>query len=113
MASAKAQQLTSRRRKLVQQLCGLGPVVRASLIQRFTQCGKPGCKCMQGEKHGPSYYLTVSYAKGRTRQIYVSKDLQPVAEQWVRNYHQALTVLEEISGINLELIRLKEATSES
>jgi len=68
---------------------------------------------MQGEKHGPSYYLTVSYAKGRTRQIYVSKDLQPVAEQWVRNYHQALTVLEEISGINLELIRLKKAAPES
>ena len=113
MASSKAQQLTSRRRKLGQQLCGLGPVLRASLIERFTQCGKPGCKCMRGEKHGPSYYLTVSYAKGRTRQIYVPKDLQPVAEQWVRNYHQALTVLEEISGINLELIRLKKATPDS
>ena len=113
MATAKARQLTVRRRKLVQQLCGLGPVLRASLIERFTQCGKPGCKCMQGEKNGTSYYLTVSYAKGRTRQIYVSKDLQPLAEQWVHNYHQALTVLEEISGINLELIRLKEATPES
>jgi hypothetical protein len=68
---------------------------------------------MRGQKHGPSYYLTVSYAKGRSRQIYVSKDLRPVAEQWVRNYHQALTVLEEISGINLELIRLKKATPDS
>jgi len=27
----------------------------------------------------------------------------------VRNYHQALTVLEAISSINLELIRLREA----
>lgn len=113
MASSKAQQLTSRRRKLVEQLCRLGPVMRASLIQRFTQCGKPGCKCMQGEKHGPAYYLAVSYAKGRTRQIYVPKDLRPLAEEWVRNYHQAMTVLEEISGINLELIRLKEATPDS
>lgn len=113
MARSKAQRLTLRRRKLVQQLCGLGPVLRASLIQRFTQCGKPGCKCMQGEKHGPSYYLTVSYAQGRTRQIYVPKQLQPLAAQWVRNYHQALTVLEEISGINLELIRLKEARPDS
>ena len=113
MASLKASQLTLRRRKLVHQLCELGPVLRASLIQRFTQCGKPGCKCMQGEKHGPAYYLTVSYAKGRTRQIYVPKELQPLAEQWVRNYHQAMTVLEEISGINLELIRLKEATLDS
>ena len=113
MADQKAQQLTLRRRKLLRQLGGLGPVLRASLIQRFTQCGKPGCKCMHGEKHGPAYYLAVSYAKGRTRQIYVPKDLRLLAEQWVRNYHQALSVLEEISGINLELIRLKQATPDS
>ena len=113
MASRKAEQLTLRRRKLIQQLRGMGPVLRASLIQRFTQCGKPGCKCMRGEKHGPAYYLAVSYAKGRTRQVYVPKDLQPLAEQWVHNYHQALTVLEEISSINLELIRLKDATPDS
>jgi hypothetical protein len=109
MTSAQAQRLTLRRRKLVQQLGRLGPVLRASLIQRFTRCGKAGCKCMQGEKHGPAYYLTVSYAKGRTRQVYVAKDLLPLAQSWVRNYHQAMTVLEEISSINLELIRLKQA----
>jgi len=103
-----AQRLTGRRRKLVERLSGLGPVLRASLIERFTQCGKAGCKCMRGEKHGPAYYLTVSYAKGKTRQVYVPKDLQPLAERWVRNYHQVMTVLEEISSINLELIRLKE-----
>ena len=108
MPSPQAQRLAGRRRKLVEQLSGLGPVLRASLIERFTQCGKAGCKCMHGEKHGPAYYLTVSYAKGKTRQVYVSKDLQPLAERWVRNYHQAMTVLEEISSINLELIRLKE-----
>ena len=108
MGSRKAQRLAVRRRKLVEQLSGLGPVLRASLIQRFTQCGKGGCKCMQGNKHGPSYYLTVSYAKGQTRQVYVPKDLQPLAEKWVHNYHQAMTMLEQISSINLELIRLKE-----
>lgn len=113
MANPRTRQLALRRRKLAQQLCGLGPVLRASLIQRFTQCGKPGCKCMRGEKHGPAYYLTVSYAQGRTRQIYVPKDLQPLAQQWVHNYHQAISVLEEISGINLELIRLKETTPDS
>ena len=108
MRSLKAQRLAVRRRALVEELAGLGPVLRASLIERFTQCGKGDCKCMHGEKHGPAYYLTVSYAKGKTRQVYVSKDLQPLAEKWVRNYHQAVTVLEEISSINLELIRLKQ-----
>ncbi len=108
MASRTAYRLAVRRRTLVKRLSGVGPVLRASLIERFTQCGKSGCKCMQGEKHGPAYYLTVSYAKGKTRQVYVPKDLQPLAAQWVRNYQQAITVLEEISSINLELIRLKE-----
>ena len=108
MSSPRAERLALRRQKLVEQLSGLGPVLRASLIERFTQCGKGGCKCMHGEKHGPAYYLTVSYAKGKTRQVYVAKDLQPLVAKWVRNYHQAMTVLEEISSINLELIRLKE-----
>jgi len=67
---------------------------------------------MRGEKHGPSYYLTVSYAKRKTQQVYVSKDLKSLAETWVRNYHQAMTVLEEISSINLELIRLKDPQTE-
>jgi len=112
MPSPRAERLALRRRKLLEQLSGLGPVLRASLIERFTQCGKGRCKCMSGEKHGPAYYLTVSYAKGKTRQVYVPKDLQPLAERWVRNYHQAMTVLEEISSINLELIRLKEPETE-
>jgi hypothetical protein len=104
----RAQRLAIRRQRLTAQLCGIGPILRASLIERFTQCGKGACKCMQGEKHGPAYYLTVSYAKGKTRQVYVAKDLKSLVERWVRNYQQAMTVLEEISSINLELIRLKQ-----
>jgi hypothetical protein len=104
--------LTSRRRQLTQQLAHVGPVLRASLLERYTQCGKAGCKCMQGEKHGPAYYLTVSYAKGRTRQVYVPKDLKPLVEEWVRNYHHAIEVLEQMSSINLELIHRKEPDTE-
>jgi hypothetical protein len=31
---------------------------------------------MQREKHGPAYYLTVSYTNGETRQVYVPKDVR-------------------------------------
>ena len=63
---------------------------------------------MRGEKHGPAYYLTVSYSKGRTRQAYVAKERKPVAEAWIDNYHRVWEALEEISRINLELLRLKD-----
>jgi hypothetical protein len=97
-----------RRRKAVAKLSETGEVLRASLVERLTQCGKRGCRCMAGWKHGPSYYLTVSYAKGKTRQIYVRQDLKPVAESWIENYHQVWKALEEISQINLELLRLND-----
>ena len=113
MPSPGTRRLARRRQKLADQLTHVGPVLRATLIERFTQCGKAGCKCMRGEKHGPAYYLAVSYAKGKTRQVYVPKDLRPVAETWVRNYRQAMTMLEEMSSINLELIRRKEPATDA
>lgn len=104
--------MLKRRRKALETIRTMGPVLRGSLIERLTQCGKPGCKCMRGEKHGPSKYLTVSHAGGKTRQVYVSKAMKPLAEEWLHNYRLASQALEEISAINLELIRLKEAASE-
>ena len=108
MANKEQQRLLQRRRKTVAKLGEVGEVLRASLLERLTQCGKGGCKCMAGQKHGPSYYLTVSYPKGKTRQIYVSKDLKAVAESWIENYHRVWEALEKISEINLELLRLKD-----
>ena len=107
MEPATTRRLTTRRRQLLGELAALGPVLRATVVERYTQCGKGQCKCMRGEKHGPAYYLAVSYAKGRTRTVYIPKALRPVAETWVRNYRQALAVLEEVSSIDLELLRRK------
>ena len=107
MRSVSTRRLVGRRRRLRTGLADLGPVLRASVIERFTQCGKGACKCMRGEKHGPAYCLSVSYAKGRTRTVYIPKTLRAVAEAWVQNYHHALALLEEQSSINLELLRRK------
>lgn len=107
MRDLPTSRLARRRQQLHATLTDLGPVLRASVIERYTQCGTSGCKCMRGEKHGPAYYLTVSYAKGRTRTVYIPKRLRPVAARWVQNYQHALATLEELSSINLELLRRK------
>jgi len=107
------QQLLEERKKAVERLGEVSEVLRGTLLERMTQCNKPGCKCMRGEKHGPAYYLTVSYSKGRTRQAYVSKGRKQLAQAWIGNYHRAWEALEEISRINLELLRLKEPLPKS
>ena len=112
MESTPTRRLAARRRQLLGELGALGPVLRATVVERYTQCGKGNCKCMHGKKHGPAYYLAVSYAQGRTRTVYIPKALRPVAETWVRNYRQALDVLEEVSTIDLELLRRKAPEGE-
>jgi hypothetical protein len=113
MPSRDQSQLLEERRMAVECLGKIDEVLRASLLERMTQCNKPGCKCMKGKKHGPAYYLTVSYAKGKTRQAYVPKDRKKVAEAWIANYRRVREALEEISRINLELLRSKEAIPKS
>jgi hypothetical protein len=109
MARGEQTRLLHEREKTVERLVELACVLRGTLIERMTQCGKPGCKCMRGEKHGPAYYLTVTYPKGKTRQVYVPKERKDLAESWIKNYHQTWEALEEISRINLELLRLKDS----
>ena len=44
--------------RLYQWLLQAGPLLGYSLIKRTTQCRKGGCKCTQGEPHGPFWYLS-------------------------------------------------------
>jgi hypothetical protein len=113
MSGQEVARLLELRRRAAERLGEVTEVMRATLLERMTQCSRPGCKCMRGEKHGPAYYVTVSYPKGRTRQVYVPKDRKKVAQAWIRNYHRVWDVLEEISRLNLELLRLKEPTRRS
>lgn len=63
---------------------------------------------MRGEKHGPAYCVTVTYGQGRTRQVYVRQAHKALVQRWIANYQAAWAALEEISHINLELLRRKD-----
>ncbi|MBI3077119.1 MAG: hypothetical protein HYY85_09100 [Deltaproteobacteria bacterium] len=96
--------LLLRRQRVAQQLPPLTEVVRGSLVERRLRCGKPTCHCARGDGHHV-WYLTVSFARGRTEQITVPERLVPAVQQWLQNYHRWWDSLEEISAINRELLR--------
>ncbi len=102
----KPEHLLKQRTKTAERLGDVSQILRGTLLERMTRCNKSGCRCMRGEKHGPAYYVTVTYGKGKTRQIYVSKERKGVVEAWIANYYRVWKVLEEISRVNLELLRL-------
>jgi hypothetical protein len=89
---------------------GLPPdLLRASVVERFTTCGKPNCACAQGRKHGPFYYLTANLGVGNIRKSLLKTPAQQQqARQAVAGYQAHWDRLEELSQINLELLRRGE-----
>jgi hypothetical protein len=94
------------RSRLVQLLSQPRGILRGSLLVRRRVCGKPGCKCARGQKH-ESLYLVIT-DKGRTRQLYVPKDFEPLVRRWVQDYHQARELMEEISRIYWDKVRNRQ-----
>jgi len=97
--------LRNRREGLAKLLPPLQEVLRGSLMERYLTCGKPGCRCARGERHGPVWYLSVSLDQAhRTGSTVRSHQVEQV-RRWIENYHRVKDRLEKISDINRELLR--------
>ena len=102
--------LRKRKRFLLSQLQVLPDCLRASLVERFSLCGKANCHCHQGgAKHGPFYYLTQCLAVGKMNKFLLKTSAQQqAAKEGIGHFHQLQEQLEELSQINAELLRRQE-----
>jgi hypothetical protein len=82
--------------------------LRGSLSVRERLCGKPGCKCTRGEKHA-SLYLVLSEA-GKSRQVFIPKELESQVRSWVENHRRARDLLDGVCRICLEKVQKREGT---
>lgn len=98
--------LKERREQLLISIPPLDNIIRSSLIVRPVKCGKPNCRCANGEGH-KSLYLS-SYYRGHTFLDYVPKIYEEKLSQCTKDYDEALALLVELSEINLELFRRRE-----
>ena len=102
--------LRQRKRFLLSQIKIRPDSLRASLVERFSRCGKANCHCHHGgDKHGPFYYLTQCLAAGTVNKFLLKDELQRQrARGAIEHYRQLLEQLEELSQINAELLRREE-----
>ena len=98
--------LLRRRQTLVEKLAGIEPLIlRGSLIERYKRCGHPGCKCQQGQGHGPKFYLSVSQAGSRPEMDYVPEEYSQQVSDYLGNFLEVRQLLEKICNLNRELLR--------
>jgi len=102
--------LRKRKRFLLSQLKIRPDSLRASLVTRFSRCGKANCHCHHGgDKHGPFYYLTQCLAVGKINKFLLKNPVQQQsARDAIEHYRQLQEQLEELSQINAELLRREE-----
>ena len=106
--SVNTDALFARKQEILSMLPGfdLAHVMRASLITRSVKCGKPNCRCANGEGH-KSLYIS-SYYNGKTRLDFVPKSYKDKVSQCIKDYDELIALLSELSSINLELFRRRE-----
>jgi hypothetical protein len=63
-----------------------GSLRRGSFVTLRRKCGKPNCRCVEGEGH-PADYLSIR-EDGRTRLIYISADARPKVFEEAERYRQ-------------------------
>lgn len=109
LAGLSTAALLARRRRLAARLGDVEQVLAGSLVEQTRRCGKPGCRCAEGEPHGPYVYFVPKTA-GRGRLRYVPASLVAAVRARLVRGEQVAAVLAEISAINAELLARRELT---
>jgi len=107
LGSLSTRALLARRRALAGRLGEVEQVLAGSLVEQTRRCGKVGCRCAEGEPHGPYAYFAPR-TRGRGRLRYVPAPLAEVVRRYLRRGEQVDAVLAEISTINAELLARRE-----
>ena len=107
LSSVSTRTLLDRRRRLMARLGDAELVLTGSLVEQTRRCGKAGCRCAEGEPHGPYVYFAPKTA-GRGRLRYVPAALLDVVRRCVRTGTEIEAVLAEVWAINAELLGRRE-----
>jgi hypothetical protein len=101
-------QLRARRRRLGRALRNAETTLLGSLVTQGRRCGREGCRCAEGELHGPYLYITLRQPRGRGSLLYVPAELAAQVHERVALTAQMQAALQEISAINLELLSRRQ-----
>ena|SRR3990172_4550613 len=94
------------KKQLLKKIVSCEDMLQGSVVELNARCGKKGCKCEQGEYHGTSFYLSYR-EKGRTRMVYLKKDLVPEVRRRLKQFKRYKALGERLAKHNLKALRTK------
>lgn len=71
-----------------------------TLSETYRTCGRPGCRCHRGHKHGPHLYVSFRGAEGTTGGYYVPQALAAPMREGVAAWQELQQVLRDLAEAN-------------
>jgi hypothetical protein len=97
-------------RSQIAQLITQQPFLRGSLVERGRRCGKPTCRCREGQLHR-SLYLAVRH-RGRRALLYIPRPLEETVRLWLHNGRRLHEQLDALNQLQLDqLLQRKQELS--
>jgi hypothetical protein len=90
----------------LKKLATTSPILAASFGTYTHRCGRSSCRCHHGGSLHTGQHLTFKEA-GKTRSVYVPKELLPEVHSWLAEHQRLKTLLREIHQLTVALLRAR------
>ena len=90
----------------LKKLATASPVLAAAFGTCAHRCGRPSCRCHHGGPLHTGQHLTFK-ENGKTRSVYVPKNLLPEVRAWLAEHHRLKVLLKEIHQLTVALLRAR------
>jgi hypothetical protein len=96
--------LVNEMRPLVEPFFSDRPVIKGTVYELRRKCGKPGCKCAQGELH--ARMVVSASEKGRTRLRVIPRGFLVEVQGRVKRYQELRRVRARVVVIHRQMLRV-------
>lgn len=90
--------------QLIESFLSDKPVIRGSVYELKRKCGKPRCKCAQGQLH--STMVVSASEKGRTRLRGIRRGFLPEVKSNVRRYQQLRRARSRLGEVHRKMLHV-------
>jgi hypothetical protein len=99
--------LLKKQKNLLKRLSEIGPFVSGSVTIVKRICGNKACQCRKNkQKKHPAMFLTWKENK-KTKALYIPVAMYDDVKTWNNNYKKLKTIINKMSDIQKELLKLR------
>jgi hypothetical protein len=96
--------LVSEMKQLVEPFFSDRPVIKGTVYELRRRCGKPGCKCAQGELH--ARMVVSASEKGKTQLRVIPRGFLVEAQQKVGRYQELRRMRARLVAVHREMLKV-------